>query len=466
MNIPAAWFTLYLSNIQVAIWTSALAAVGLIWVAYRNPVVVPIAWLLTAALLQNALATVILLSDSPPVLYGSFGLADIALVVLAAVSAATYPELARRLNGRPSHRISLRIVAIMLVLCFAASLTITTLGSGQLSQPAVATLRVRLPSVLVHFLGGFFLLVRRPPAGVQRRVANLLAVGSLIVSTRLVVVLLAASGGITGSLPVQIVLNLGAMGIALTAASVMIAACVITERRRVEEESTRAQVAAAARDEEGIGRAAATLAHDFANVMQLVSFAAPALAVPAFERESRLLKEAADLARVRMKRLMNFARTKPATVGAIELGSMLERLQPLIAQLVTSHAVRISIPARPITVRGIAEALERAVVELVRNAVEWSPAGSEVKVSLRDTWLHTPMAGYETQLPPGEYACLEVSDQGSGLDPDDLPRLFDPRFTWRPQGNTGLGLSTARVAARAAGGDLLIDSTQIGRAHV
>ena len=61
MNIPAAWFTLYLSNIQVAIWTSALAAVGLIWVAYRNPVVVPIAWLLTAALLQNALATVTLL---------------------------------------------------------------------------------------------------------------------------------------------------------------------------------------------------------------------------------------------------------------------------------------------------------------------------------------------------------------------------------------------------------------------
>jgi CheY-like chemotaxis protein len=61
--------------------------------------------------------------------------------------------------------------------------------------------------------------------------------------------------------------------------------------------------------------------------------------------------------------------------------------------------------------------------------------------------------------PAGEYVSIKVTDTGSGIPPDVIPRIFDPFFTTKAPGKgTGLGLATCYAIARQAGGDIAIES--------
>jgi len=94
----------------------------------------------------------------------------------------------------------------------------------------------------------------------------------------------------------------------------------------------------------------------------------------------------------------------------------------------------------PLPVRGIRSALEQVVVNLLQNALKFSPAGS--RIFLR------------TRLREGT-AVLEVDDEGPGIAAEDLPHLFEPFFTTAEPGEgTGLGLFVSYGIARDHGGDL------------
>jgi signal transduction histidine kinase len=85
-----------------------------------------------------------------------------------------------------------------------------------------------------------------------------------------------------------------------------------------------------------------------------------------------------------------------------------------------------------------AESVARAVDNLLRNAVEASPAGGTVALRV-------------AQTADGVEVCVE--DRGSGVEPARVSELFEPFFTTKSEG-TGLGLAISRAIARAHGGDL------------
>lgn len=92
--------------------------------------------------------------------------------------------------------------------------------------------------------------------------------------------------------------------------------------------------------------------------------------------------------------------------------------------------------------------VQRAVANLVRNAVEHSPAGGVVAVEAREA---------------GGRSLVVVSDQGPGIPPEDLAHVFDRFYSADPsrsreRGGSGLGLAIARWAARRMGGDLTAES--------
>ena len=90
----------------------------------------------------------------------------------------------------------------------------------------------------------------------------------------------------------------------------------------------------------------------------------------------------------------------------------------------------------PFYVVGVPDALERAVTNLLDNAVKWSPPGGTVRVQL-------------------EGNRLRVADEGPGIAEEDLPRVFDRFFradTARTTPGTGLGLSIVAQVARQHGG--------------
>ena len=86
------------------------------------------------------------------------------------------------------------------------------------------------------------------------------------------------------------------------------------------------------------------------------------------------------------------------------------------------------------------------LLNLVGNAINYSPAGSHVRVSVEGV---------------GGRALIAVSDEGPGLAPAQAAKVFDKfeRLGRGGDGGSGLGLYISRKLARAMGGDLTVEST-------
>ncbi len=93
----------------------------------------------------------------------------------------------------------------------------------------------------------------------------------------------------------------------------------------------------------------------------------------------------------------------------------------------------------PIWVTGDPRELEQVFVNLLTNARDASPDGSEVDCRVERN---------------GESARVTISDRGSGLPPESSDRLFEPFFTTKKSGGTGLGLAISRDIVRRHGGEI------------
>jgi CheY-like chemotaxis protein len=70
------------------------------------------------------------------------------------------------------------------------------------------------------------------------------------------------------------------------------------------------------------------------------------------------------------------------------------------------------------------------------------PQGGRLLIETTNVVLDETVSGRIAEAPPGAYVCLSVTDSGSGISPEALPRVFDPFFTTKEVGKgTGLGLS-------------------------
>jgi signal transduction histidine kinase len=125
----------------------------------------------------------------------------------------------------------------------------------------------------------------------------------------------------------------------------------------------------------------------------------------------------------------------------VDLGDIAAEATSMLTTLGQERNVSVVLNPLPAPLRGDPLRLRQLVTILVDNAIRHSPAGATVEV----------LVGAE----PGG-AVLQVDDHGSGIKPDDLPRLFD-RF-WRadnaPAGGTGLGLAIALWIAEQHGGTI------------
>lgn len=142
---------------------------------------------------------------------------------------------------------------------------------------------------------------------------------------------------------------------------------------------------------------------------------------------------------------------RPLNLGPVEAGALLARVADRLGPLARSRGVHLSIRCAPaMTLRVDGLKLERALDNLLHNAIEHAPEGSLVKV--------------DAQRTPGGLR-LAVQDQGPGIPPADLPHLFDRFYradqarARRPRGGAGLGLAIVREIIQRHGGRVSAEST-------
>ena len=235
----------------------------------------------------------------------------------------------------------------------------------------------------------------------------------------------------------------------------------ITERKRLEEAVRHSQKM------DALGRLAGGIAHDFNNILVAIGCNAELLAervggdAEALDLVGQILS-ASNRAAALVRQLLTFSRHQTPKIAVVDLRRATLEIEKMLRRLIGEHIhLVIRTATDPMSVRLGDGYFEQIVVNLVTNARDALDEHGTITVSLAPVTIPPPRPGdARTQLAPGHYALLEVSDDGRGMSSEVQERAFDPFFTTKDIGRgTGLGLSTVYAIATRSGGDADILST-------
>lgn len=137
-----------------------------------------------------------------------------------------------------------------------------------------------------------------------------------------------------------------------------------------------------------------------------------------------------------------------------------ERLQPIVRE----KSIALSLMGEHVVVKGNESLLEQAVVNLMENALRYTPAGGTVVVNIdQDLDDHNIGTQGSKESVYASYAVVEVKDTGMGISEEDQPKVFERFYRTeksrsKETGGTGLGLAIVKHVALTHGGDVSVES--------
>ena len=102
--------------------------------------------------------------------------------------------------------------------------------------------------------------------------------------------------------------------------------------------------------------------------------------------------------------------------------------------------------------------LQQALTKVLENAVEAVGGNGQITVQTRNVELTTPAQDRTVKLTAGAHICVEIADNGPGIDAVNLPRVFEPFFTTKKAPHRGLGLALVYGIISNHGGGIAISS--------
>jgi signal transduction histidine kinase/DNA-binding response OmpR family regulator len=237
--------------------------------------------------------------------------------------------------------------------------------------------------------------------------------------------------------------------------------------RESEAERRHAEAALAhSQKMDAVGKLTGGVAHDFNNVLQIISGNLQLIGCDVgddaqLQRRLDAAVEAVTRGARLASQLLTFARRQPlepAVVDPAELWtSMDELLRRLLGETIEVET-RIGTEIRHALVD--ANHFENVILNLVVNARDAMAGEGKLTVEIANAILDIPYANRNPGVVAGEYVMFALTDDGCGMPPDVLERVFEPFYTTKPLGQgTGLGLSMAYGFAKQSNGHIRIDST-------
>jgi PAS domain S-box-containing protein len=238
----------------------------------------------------------------------------------------------------------------------------------------------------------------------------------------------------------------------------------VSEHKQMERQLFQAQKM------QSVGTLAGGVAHEFNNLLAgIQGYASLALrdssVQPAVRQFLDYIVQLSDRAANLTRQLLAFAR-KPA------LSRQATSMEQLLIQTVTliRHTLKMevrveilqnSVHGEPLMALADSNQLQQVLVNLALNARDATPskANSCVEFRLRHQMLNSDLPAFPQNVPPGDYAILEVEDHGTGMSQQVLQQALDPFFTTKDVGQgTGLGLPVAFGIILGHQGFLTIDT--------
>ena len=240
---------------------------------------------------------------------------------------------------------------------------------------------------------------------------------------------------------------------------VVVTARNINERMRLREQLQQAQKM------EAIGRLAGGVAHDFNNLLTAIIGGAEFLLASGEIREPdaetvRDIRDAGERAAKLTRQLMAFSRRQLFEVRVVDVNHLVGDLRKMLERMIREDIELVTDLASE---RGLVETdptqLDHALINLVINARDATPAGGRITIRTADLRIGEGERNGGAGLPPGSYVSIAVSDTGQGIPEELHGKIFDPFFTTKErEKGTGLGLAIVYGIVKQHGGVVRVES--------
>ena len=221
------------------------------------------------------------------------------------------------------------------------------------------------------------------------------------------------------------------------------------EKRDLEERLVRSKKM------EALGLLAGGVAHDLNNVLSgIVSY--PELILMDLEMDHPIrsmlltIQRSGQKAAAIVQDLLALARRGVTSMTVLNLNESViqDYLEsPEFEKLCAFHPqVNIKTDFSPdlLNIKGSPIHLKKAVMNLISNAAEAQPDGGSITVRTENRYLDRPLRSYD-HVAEGDYVVLRIEDEGMGIAPEDMERIFEPFYTKKVMGRSGTGLGMAVV---------------------
>jgi two-component system cell cycle sensor histidine kinase/response regulator CckA len=233
----------------------------------------------------------------------------------------------------------------------------------------------------------------------------------------------------------------------------------------ITESKSREQQLAQAQKMDAVGKLTGGVAHDFNNLLTVILGSLELLELSVGDDAQglariRLASEAARRGADLTQRLLAFARQQMLAPRVVNLNECVASMGELLRRtLGESITIRMQLAADLWLVRVDPTWFESAVLNLAVNGRDAMPDGGTLTIETTNQQFDETVSWQGTDIAPGRYVALLVSDTGTGMTPEILARAFDPFFTTKEVGKgTGLGLSMVYGFVKQSGGHVRIYS--------
>ena len=218
---------------------------------------------------------------------------------------------------------------------------------------------------------------------------------------------------------------------------------------------------------QAIGTLAGSIAHDFNNILSpIVGYSE--LIIDDEPENSQVRKnleevlKAANRARELTQQILTFSRQNDQKHSPIKVQYIAKQAYKLLRSSIPSTIeIDLNLADNCSAILGDGHLIHQVIMNLCANAYQSMPeAGGKIEIELKEVDIDHTNVIKRTGLKPGRYLQLKVKDDGRGIKPDKINRIFEPYYTTKNSGQgIGLGLAVIYGIVKSHGGEITADST-------